>query len=36
MAYGKVIANISFVKQTVNEHLKRLARGDEILEERQK
>ncbi|MDW7657773.1 MAG: heat-inducible transcriptional repressor HrcA [Bacillota bacterium] len=36
MAYGKVISNISFVKQTVNEHLKRLARGDEILEERQK
>lgn len=36
MAYGKVISNISFVKQTVNEHLRRMARGDEIAEDRQK
>ena len=34
MAYSKVIANISFVKQTVNEHLRQLARSDEIVEDR--
>lgn len=36
MAYGKVISNISFVKQTVNEHLRRMTQGDEIAEDRQK
>ncbi len=36
MAYNKVIANISFVKHTVNEHLRQLAGGDEIVEDRQK
>ena len=35
MAYNKVISHISFVKQTMNEHLRRLTRGEEIVEEKQ-
>ena len=35
MAYSKVISHISFVKQTMNEHLRRLSRGEEIAEEKQ-
>jgi heat-inducible transcriptional repressor len=29
MTYGRVIANISFVKQTLNEQIRRLAQGDD-------
>ena len=33
MAYSKVISNISFVKQTINENLRQIAQGEEISEE---
>lgn len=32
MAYGKVISNISFVKQTLNEQIRRLACGEDRME----
>lgn len=36
MAYGNVISNISFVKQTLNEQIRRLARGEDRMEVHQK
>ena len=36
MTYGKVISNISFVKQTLNDHIRRLACGEDRTEVHQK
>ena len=36
MTYGKVISNISFVKQTLNEQIRRLACGEDRMEVHQK
>jgi heat-inducible transcriptional repressor len=36
MTYGKVIANISFVKQTLNDQIRRLAKGDDRMEAKEK
>ncbi|MBP8989393.1 MAG: heat-inducible transcription repressor HrcA [Clostridia bacterium] len=36
MAYGKVISHISFVRKTINEHLRQLARGEDIVEDQRK
>ena len=36
MAYGKVISNISFIKQTLNDQIRRLASGEDRMEVHQK
>ena len=36
MTYGKVISNISFIKQTLNDQIRRLAQGDDRTEAKRK
>ena len=36
MAYGKVISNISFIKQILNEEIRRLTTGEDRMEVHQK